>query len=342
MRSSKAQRASDMSPEMLTREIGRSGIAASAVGLGTWAIGGWMWGGTDEAQSIAAIQASIDAGVSLIDTAPAYGQGLAEEIVGKAIRGRRDKVVLATKCGLVWHTTKGNHFFDYDGQPVHRYLGRESIAYELEQSLKRLGTDHLDHYITHWQDPTTPVAETIEALEALRAQGKIRSIGASNVSVADVDAYVAAGQLDAVQQEYSMVVRGIESDLLPLCASHGVSVLSYSSLALGLLSGRIGPDRVFSGDDQRKDNPRFSIANREKVARLMQDIRPIAGGHGATEAQVVIAWTLQQPGITFALCGARNPQQAKENAGAGRIRLSKEEINRISEAGKRHLTDLDA
>lgn len=331
-----------MSPEMLTREIGQSGIAASAIGLGTWAIGGWMWGGTDEAQSIAAIQASIDEGVSLIDTAPAYGQGLSEEIVGKAIRGRRDNVVLATKCGLVWHTTKGNHFFDYDGRPVHRYLGRESIVHEVEQSLRRLGTDHIDHYITHWQDPTTPVAETMEALETLKAQGKIRSIGASNVSVADVEAYAAVGQLDAVQQEYSMVVRDIEDSLVPLCATHGISVLSYSSLALGLLSGKIGPDRVFTGDDQRKDNPRFSTGNREKVARLMRDIRVIADDHGATEAQVVIAWTLQQPGITFALCGARNPRQAKENAGAGRIRLSPDEIKRISEASRRHLIDLDA
>lgn len=339
---STARGACCMSPEMLTREIGRSGISASAIGLGTWAIGGWMWGGTDEAQSIAAIQASIDEGVSLIDTAPAYGQGLSEEIVGKAILGRRDKVVLATKCGLVWHTTKGNHFFDYDGRPVHRYLGRESIVHEVEQSLKRLGTDHIDHYITHWQDPTTPVAETMEALETLKAQGKIRSIGASNVSLADVEAYAAAGQLDAVQQEYSMVVRDIEAELVPLCARHGISVLSYSSLALGLLSGKIGPDRVFTGDDQRKDNPRFSIANREKVAQLMRDIRGIADGHRATEAQVVIAWTLQQPGITFALCGARNPQQAKENAGAGRIRLSSDELNRISEASRRHLTDLDA
>ena len=331
-----------MSPEMLTRTIGASGLSASAIGLGTWAIGGWMWGGTDEAQSIDTIRASIDEGVSLIDTAPAYGQGLSEEIVGKAINGRRDKVVLATKLGLVWHTKKGNHFFDYDGTPVHRYLGADSVVYEVEQSLRRLGTDHIDHYITHWQDPTTPVAETMEALDRLKTQGKIRSIGASNVTVADVKAYLAAGQLDAVQQEYSMVVRDMERDLLPFCVANNVSVLSYSSLALGLLSGKIGPDRVFTGDDQRKDNPRFSLANRRKVAALMEAIRPIAEAHGASEAQVVIAWTLQQPGITFSLCGARSPQQARENAQAGRIRLSGQEINQISEAASRHLTNLAA
>ncbi|MER9317606.1 aldo/keto reductase [Mesorhizobium sp. M0659] len=331
-----------MSPEMLTRTIGASGISASAIGLGTWAIGGWMWGGTDEAQSIDTIRASIDEGVSLIDTAPAYGKGLSEEIVGKAIKGRRDKVVLATKLGLVWHTKKGNHFFDYDGAPVHRYLGADSVVYEVEQSLRRLGTDHIDHYITHWQDPTTPVTETMEALDRLKTQGKIRSIGASNVSVADVKAYLAAGQLDAVQQEYSMVARDMEQDLLPFCAGNNVSVLSYSSLALGLLSGKIGPDRVFTGDDQRKDNPRFSQPNRRKVAALMEAIKPSAEAHGASEAQVVIAWTLQQPGITFSLCGARSPQQARENAQAGRIKLSGQEINQISEAASRHLTNLDA
>ncbi|MCG7519052.1 aldo/keto reductase [Ruegeria sp. Ofav3-42] len=330
-----------MSHEMLTREIGTSGIEASAIGLGTWAIGGWMWGGTDEAKSIAAIQASVDAGVTLIDTAPAYGQGVAEDIVGKALKGRRDKVVLATKCGLVWHTQKGNHFFDYDGKPVHRYLGKDAIIHEVEQSLTRLGTDYIDHYITHWQDPTTPVAETMEALEALKQQGKIRSIGASNTSVDDVKAYVAAGQLDAIQEEYSMVKRDIESILLPVCRENGVSVLSYSSLALGLLSGKIGPDRVFTGDDQRKDNPRFSMANRQKVADLMATIAPIADAHRATLAQTVIAWTVQQPGITFSLCGARDATQAVENAKAGQLRLTDTEIAEINTQALAHLSDLD-
>jgi len=331
-----------MSHDMLTREIGASGIEASAIGLGTWAIGGWMWGGTDEAKSIAAIQASVDAGVTLIDTAPAYGQGVAEDIVGKALKGRRDKVVLATKCGLVWHTQKGNHFFDYDDKPVHRYLGKDAIIHEVEQSLTRLGTDYIDHYITHWQDPTTPIPETMEALEALKKQGKIRSIGASNTSADEVRAYVAAGQLDAIQEEYSMVKRDIEGTLLPVCRENGVSVLSYSSLALGLLSGKIGPDRVFTGDDQRKDNPRFSMANRQKVADLMATIAPIAEAHGATPAQTVIAWTVQQPGITFSLCGARDAAQAVENAKAGQLRLSETEIAEINTQAHAHLRDLDS
>lgn len=331
-----------MSHDVITRQIGSSGISASAVGLGTWAIGGWMWGGTEEANSIAAIQASIDEGISLIDTAPAYGFGVAEEIVGKAIRGRRDKVVIATKCGLVWHTDKGRHFFDHDGMPIHRYLGADAITYEVEQSLRRLGIDYIDHYITHWQDPTTPIAETMDALLELKRQGKIRSIGASNVSPAELEAYIATGGFDAIQEEFSMVKPDIGETLVPICEKASISVLSYSSLALGLLSGRIGRDRTFEGDDQRKNNPRFSIANRQKVARLMQAIEPIAAGHDASPAQIVIAWTIQQKGITFALCGARNAIQARENARAGRIRLTPEELQTISEAAAQHLTELDA
>ncbi len=326
---------------MKTRPIGPSGIEASVVGLGTWAIGGWMWGGTDEAQSVDAIRASIDEGVTLIDTAPAYGMGRSEEIVGRGIKGRRDKVVLATKCGLVWHTQAGNHFFDQQDKPVHRYLGKASIIHELEQSLKRLGTDHIDLYITHWQDPTTPIDETMEALEQLKADGKIRAIGASNTSLADLEAYVASGQLDAIQEEYSMVHRAPEAELLPFCTTHNVSMLSYSSLALGLLSGKIGPDRAFSGDDLRRENPRFSVANREKVARLMADIQPICDRHGATPAQTIIAWTVAQPGITFSLCGARNPDQARENAKAGRIDLSQDDLATIDRAAAGHLSDLD-
>ena len=326
---------------MLTRKLGGTDIVASAVGLGTWAIGGWMWGGTDTARSIAAIQASVDEGVTLIDTAPAYGQGVAEEMVGRALKGRRDKVVLATKCGLVWHTRKGNHFFDVDGQPVHRYLGSDGIVHEVEHSLRRLDTDYVDHYITHWQDPTTPIEDTMEALERLKTAGKIRSIGASNTSPEDLAAYVAAGGLDAIQEEYSMVKRDIESTLLPICREHGVSTLSYSSLGLGLLTGKIGPDRAFAGDDLRRDNPRFSAANRAKVARLMSGIAPICETHDASPAQVVVAWTLQQPGITFSLCGARSPDQARENAKAGRITLTAEDLETITASAAAHLRDMD-
>ncbi|ESZ19263.1 aldo/keto reductase [Mesorhizobium sp. L48C026A00] len=331
-----------MNSRQINRSIGKSGVVASAVGLGTWAIGGWMWGGTDEAESIAAIQASIDAGVSLIDTAPAYGLGRSEEIVGKAIKGRRNRAVIASKCGLNWHSKKGNHFFDQDGTPVNRYLGADGIAYEVEQSLRRLGTDYIDLYITHWQDPTTPIAETMEALERLKSAGKIRAIGASNLNAAELQQYVAAGQLDAIQERYSMLDRDIEQTLLPIARQHQIAALSYSSLALGLLSGAIDPAREFSGDDQRKDNPRFSQANRRKVAALKHALAPVAEVHQASMAQIVIAWTLAQPGITFALCGARNAMQALDNARAGEILLSAAELGAIDAAVAGHLVAIDA
>jgi len=326
---------------MLTREIGNSGIKATAVGLGTWAIGGWLWGGTDEETSLTAIKAALDEGISLIDTAPAYGLGVAEEIVGKAIKGRRDQVVLATKCGLVWDTQDGNYFIDQGDKRIHRYLGKQSIIDELDQSLKRLGTDYVDLYLTHWQDPTTPIDETMETLLHLKQDGKIRAIGACNVSPEELKSYVAAGQLDCLQEEYSMVKRDIQGTLLPACTQNGVSMLSYSSLALGLLAGKIGPDRTFDGDDIRKDNPRFSTSNREKIAALKRELAPICEAHNASMAQVIIAWTLQQPGITFSLCGARNLDQARENAAAGRLKLSSGDIVKIDAAAAQHLRHLD-
>ncbi|WP_391091209.1 aldo/keto reductase [Vibrio sp. NH-UV-68] len=311
---------------MQTREIGNSGIQASVIGLGTWAMGGWMWGGTDEKASIEAINASLDSGVSLIDTAPAYGLGVSEEIVGKAIKGKRDKVVLATKCGLVWHTNKGNHFFDEKGQPVHRYLGADAIEFEVEQSLKRLQTDYIDLYITHWQDPTTPISETMHALESLKQAGKIRAIGISNAGKAELAQYQAAGTVDAVQEKYNLIERQLEQTLLPETVASNVACLSYSSLAMGLLSGRVSPERIFTGDDQRITDPMFTVKSRQWVQKFCQSIEPIAQRKGITVAQLVIASTLQQPGITYALCGARNSEQAIENATAGNVRLSQEDV----------------
>jgi methylglyoxal reductase len=326
-----------MSPDVLMREIGNSGIRASAVGLGTWAIGGWMWGGTDEATSVRAIETSIDAGISLIDTAPAYGLGRSEELVGKAIAGKRDKVVIATKCGLNWHNGKGNYFFDEDGLPVRRYLGADGIAHEIEQSLRRLGTDHIDLYITHWQDPTTPIAETMQALLRLKEQGKIRAIGASNVSPEELAAYLATGQLDAIQERYSMLDRGIEETLLPMTQPAGVATLGYSSLALGLLTGKVSATRVFEGDDQRAADPRFSPDNRQHAADFAAALKPLADRHGASIAQLVIAWSLHQPGITFALCGARDPAQARDNAEAARLCLDAADLARVEVARATHL-----
>jgi methylglyoxal reductase len=329
---------------MINRVLGDSGIEASAVGLGTWAIGGWMWGGVDEANAARAIQTSMDEGVTLIDTAPAYGFGRSEEIVGRAIAGCRDRVVLATKCGLVWSRQEGQFFFNSDerglnptgSHKVYRLLSAASIREEVEASLKRLATDRLDLYQTHWQDGTTPIGETMTELLKLKAEGKIRAIGVCNATAAQMEEYRALGGLDSDQEKFSMLDRQIEQDQLPYCRAQGIAMLAYSPLALGLLSGKIDAGRKYGEGDLRRDNPRFTPENLGKVSALLEKLRPLALQRGLTVAQLVIAWTLAQPGLTHALVGARDPDQARENAAAGRVELSSEELMAIDQALMEH------
>jgi methylglyoxal reductase len=326
---------------MRYRSLGASGIQASVVGLGAWAMGGWMWGGSDETAAIKAIHTAIDLGMNLLDTAPVYGFGHSEEIVGKAIKGKRDKVVLATKCGMVWHVQKGVHFFDDPtGNVVYKYLAPESIRYEVEQSLKRLGTDYIDLYQTHWQDATTPIQNTMEALLQLKKEGKIRAIGVSNVTVDQIAQYSQYGPVDNAQEKYSMLDREIEEALLPWCHQHSVAMLAYSPLGQGLLTGKIGPERTFEPGDQRLDNPRFSIENRRRIAEMLQTFKPIADTHKVTIGQLVIAWTAAQPGLTHVLCGARNPEQVIENAGGGDLVLAESEIRKMTQALQRYQSTL--
>lgn len=317
---------------MRYRSLGQSEIQASVVAFGAWAIGGWPWGGTDESNAIAAIHKALDLGMNLIDTAPAYGLGLSEEIVGRALQGRRDKAVIATKCGLVWHTNKGNYYFTEYDKPVHRYLGPESIRYEVEQSLKRLRTDYIDLLQTHWQDPTTPIEDTMGELLRLKDEGKIRAIGVSNVTIEQLEAYRKVGPVDSDQELYSMLDRRIEADLLPYCREHNIAVLAYSPLAQGLLTGKVGPEREFPEGDMRRNNPRFSVENRRQIAAMLDEFRYIADDRGITLTQLVIAWTVAQSGITHALVGARNPEQVEENAGAGDVELTFEELSVINKA----------
>lgn len=326
---------------MNTITLGSSGIRCQSVGLGTWAMGGWMWGGNDDAAAIDAIRASLDAGVQLIDTAPAYGLGHAETLVGRALEGRREQAIVATKCGLVWHTRQGRHFFDEAGQAVHRHLGRDSIFHEVKQSLARLRTDYIDLYITHWQDETTPVAETMAALLDLKRQGRIRAIGVSNVDAATLAEYLRHGPVDAIQERYSLIDREIESTLMPLCRDHGVGILGYSSLALGLLAGPIDPGRQFTGDDQRAGNPRFGAANRARLAAFFDELEPLRRQLDCPFSQLMIAWTTRPGGVSVALCGARDARQATQNARAALLRLSPSHIAAIDAAAQRHLQALD-
>ena len=337
---------------MRYRALGQSGIEASVVGLGAWAIGGWMWGGADDDDSADAIRAAIDAGMNLIDTAPMYGYGHSEEVVGKAIAGRRDRVVLATKCGLRWDLDEPRGKFHFAGDDkqivsgddapykVYRWNDPDSIRHECEQSLRRLGVDHIDLYQTHWQDPTTPIEDTMAGLLKLKDEGKIRAIGVSNATPGDMDRYRAVGPLDADQEKYSMIDRGLEEQSLPYCLKHNVAILAYSPLAHGLLTGKIGPDRTFNEGDLRATRPRFSVDNRRKVAALLDAIRPLAAAHGITLAQLAIAWAMAQPGLTHALVGARTPKQVAENGAAADVTLSGAELKQIDAALAQHAKDV--
>ena len=324
---------------MKYRPLGKSGIEASVIGMGTWVTGGGtVWGeDPDDSESIRAIHASIDAGVNLIDTAPAYGFGRSEEVVGKAIKGRRDEVVIATKCGLWWQDERGSYLGEFDGRPIRRSLRPDTIREELDVSLKRLGIETIDLYQVHWpaiKPEKTPIAETMDCLMDLKKEGKIRAIGVSNVSLEELKEYEAHGVVDTNQPRYSMLYRQIEEDLLPFCVEHDISTLAYMPLEQGLLTGKVTMHRKFGEKEWRSNqdwNPWFKPGNRKHILDLLASWHDLTPKYGCTLAQLVIAWTFSQPGVTHVLCGARTAAQAMENARAGDLELDALDIVRIRE-----------
>lgn len=319
---------------MQYRKLGASTINASVITYGAWAIGGTMWGGSDEKEAVEAIQASIEAGVTSIDTAPIYGYGKSEELVGKAVRGNRDKVQIFTKFGLRWDATDGEHFFDLNenGKTVNIYKNsrKSSIIKECEESLKRLETDYIDLYQCHWRDQSTELEETMEACAQLLKEGKVRAIGVSNFTAADIQKCNSIVPIASNQPPYSMVVRDIEKDVLPFCLEHDIATVVYSPLQRGLLTGKFKPDHKFAPGDHRASQPQFQPGFIEKVNKFLADVKPIADRHQASLGNVVLNWTIQQPGVTVALVGARDAGQARENAKAADVRLNKDEISTIN------------
>ena len=322
---------------METRKLGRSDVKATVITFGAWAIGGWMWGGADRKEAIEAIKASLDHGVTSIDTAPAYGQGLSEELCGEAIRGTdRTKIQLLTKYGLSWNTSKGEFFFksrDNSGKDlmIHKLASKESIMKECENSLKRMGTDYIDLYQIHWPDSTTPVSETMEAIQRLIEQGKIKAAGVCNYSLELMKEAEKTIPLTSNQVPFSMVNRDIEKEVVPYARKSDIAIIAYSPLQRGLLTGKIKPGYRFNEGDTREGNMYYSDENISKVNAFLDKLQPLAKEKKATIGQLVIRWTIEQPGITIALVGARNATQAVENAKAGEIKLSEQELAFISE-----------
>jgi aryl-alcohol dehydrogenase-like predicted oxidoreductase len=307
-------------------------FSVSRIGLGTWAIGGWMWGGTDEPESVRTIEAALDLGVNLVDTAPVYGFGRSEEIVGKAIGAgpRRDRVAIATKAGLAWR----------DGK-VFRDSSPARIRREVEESLRRLRTGWIDLYQVHWPDPAVPFEETAGELERLRGEGKIRAIGVSNFPPDAMRRFAAAAPLATAQPPYNLFERGIERDVLPWCRRHGVGVLAYGALCRGLLSGRMTEDTTFLGDDLRRWDPKFRPPRFAQYLAAARALRRFADEElGRPLVELAVRWLLDQPGISVALWGARRPDQL---AAIPRILelwcLSPEQLARIDAILEEHVRD---
>jgi len=281
-------------------QIADTNLLISRVGLGTWAIGGWMWGGSDEREAIRTIQAALGHAINLVDTAPVYGFGHSEEIVGKAIAGTnlRDRAVIATKVGLDWK----------DGKPF-RNASRARILTEIDASLKRLRTDHIDIYQVHWPDPKTPIAETADAMRSLLEQGKIRAIGVSNFSIAQMKEFRNVAPLHVVQPPYNLFERAIEVDILPYCRKNGIATLGYGALCRGLLSGRLRADTKFDGDDLRRTDPKFQPPRFAQYLAAVARLDKLAHeSYGKTVIDLAARWNLDA-GITCALWGARRPDQ---------------------------------
>jgi aryl-alcohol dehydrogenase-like predicted oxidoreductase len=302
-------------------EIPRTELKVSRVAIGTWAIGGWMWGGTDEAESIATIRAAIEHGINVVDTAPAYGFGRAEEIVGKAIAHARSDVIIATKVGLEWQ-----------GGKVSRNASRARIMREIDDSLRRLQTDYIDVYQVHWPDPLVTIEETAEAMYSLYNQGKIRAIGVSNFSVDQIARFRRVSPLHVVQPPYNLFEREIEANLLPYCRENKIATFGYGALCRGLLSGRMRADTAFGGDDLRRSDPKFVVPRFAQYLSAVRKLDQLAQlRFGKRVIHLAVRWMLDQ-GITAALWGGRHPNQllpVDEIAGWRLDSSTKAEIDRI-------------
>ncbi len=275
-------------------------MEATRIALGTWAIGGWMWGGTDEAASIRTIHAALDKGINIIDTAPVYGFGTSEEIVGKALKeyGRRDEVILATKVGLEWNDKKN---------AVWRNSSPEQIRREIEDSLKRLRTDVIDIYQVHWPDPAVDFSETAETLARLQTEGKIKVAGVSNYSPEQMAEFQKGAKLGVCQPPFNIFERKIEADVLPYCQSHEIATLTYGALCRGLLSGKMKRDRQFPGDDLRNADPKFKQPRYDQYLEAVNKLQAFARErHDRDVIHLAIRFILDK-GVSVALWGGRRP-----------------------------------
>jgi aryl-alcohol dehydrogenase-like predicted oxidoreductase len=319
-------------PEVQTESVDIPGtqLRVSRVALGTWAMGGWMWGGTDKREAVATIRAALDQGINLIDTAPAYGFGVSEEIVGQALAGAglRAQSVIATKVGLQWRAGK-----------VYRNATRGRIMREIDESLRRLRTDYIDIYQVHWPDPLVPIEETAEAMRTLHDQGKIRAIGVSNFSVEQMERFRKVAPLHVLQPPYNLFERAIEGEILPYCRANNIATFGYGALCRGLLSGRMRADTTFEGDDLRRLDPKFQPPRYAQYLTAVGQLDQLAQDfYQRRVIQLAVRWMLDQ-GISVALWGARHPGQLQAALGVAGWSLGAATRARIDRILSEAITD---
>lgn len=305
---------------MIIHKIPNTDLNISSITLGTWVFGGDMWQGSKEEDCVETVLAALDYGINTIDTAPIYGYGISEKIVGKAIKGKRDKVVLATKCGLIGK-----------GKNIKTNLSASSINREVEDSLRRLQTDYIDIYQCHWPDSETPIEETFDCLNKLKEAGKIRHIGVSNFSKDLLAQSIPKAHIVTLQNQYSLLERSLENEILPFCKEKGVGLITYGPLAGGILSGKYLTQPKFKGFDARNFFYKYYEGNAfNKTKKFLEYLSKIKKPLN----QIAINWIRQQEGITSVIVGCRNKEQVKQNASAADWDLSEADLERIESALK--------
>jgi aryl-alcohol dehydrogenase-like predicted oxidoreductase len=321
---------------MIYKTLGNSSVKVTPLAFGAWAIGGWMWGGAEERTALRALRVAYDHGMTTFDTAPVYGFGKSEELVAKGLEGiSRDKYQILTKFGLNWETEQGEYFFDTkdnSGKPVkmYKYAGRGQVIKEIDASLRRLKTDYVDLLQIHWPDTTTPIAETMETVKGLIQQGKVRAAGVCNYNTAQVDEALKTIDLVSNQVPYSMINRGIERDVVPQAIRNGLSIIPYSPLQRGLLTGKIGRDHKFNAGDTREGNKFYSPENIDRTNAFLQKLKPIAEKYDASLAQLVLNWTTRQAAMDCVLAGARDENQVRDNIKALDFKLEDAEFDAVN------------
>ena len=304
-------------------QFGQTDLKVSVLAMGTWVTGGWAWGGADDSESLRTVLRALELGINFIDTAPVYGFGKSERIVGQALKewGERESVVIATKCCLEWD----------EKEHIRRNASPSRILEEIDQSLERLGVDYIDLYQIHWPDDKTPFETSMETMLRLQEAGKIRYVGLSNFSREQITACQRGGHIHSLQSPFNLFEREIERELLPFCEASGIATMAYGGLCRGLLTGKYKGDETFPRGDLRRADPKFKPDRFRQYVKAVDELKKLAAKYHKSMSQFALRWVLQQPGITTVLAGARTAAQVEDNAGVAGWQIESKDLQKVED-----------